>query len=389
MEMSDFETPCYILDLKQVEENYHSLLNAFRRIYPAVRVAYSYKTNYTPAICSLINKLGGITEVVSPVEYALAERIKADTIIYNGVYGDYQQQFICAVKGGMVNVDNYRQFSALKSIAESTGQSIKLGLRVNIDIGNGYTSRFGVRADSEDFHCIVTECEKSDFVSLAGLHCHVSYAREKGFWQERAACMLKTAEGLELDYIDLGGNMYGKMPPDFSRQFSDDIPSFDDYAEVIAPLFSRAYPDGRMELILEAGTPIAANAMSVLSKVRDIKMIDNELYALMDCSVFDLGGAANSRNVPITIYSNKATNDGCLSRNLCFVGCTCLENDILRRGSDSVLSVGDLVEFHNVGAYSLTMNPNFIEPIIPIYTTDGELVRRRASFDDVFGNFTI
>ena len=64
----------YLLDSKQFKNNYEELRTAFSEIYPNFQIAYSYKTNYTPKLCKLVNQLGGLAEVVSDMEYELALR---------------------------------------------------------------------------------------------------------------------------------------------------------------------------------------------------------------------------------------------------------------------------------------------------------------------------
>ena len=49
----------YLLDTEQFGLNYHELLAAFRKYYPETHIAYSYKTNYTPRLCRMIEDMGG------------------------------------------------------------------------------------------------------------------------------------------------------------------------------------------------------------------------------------------------------------------------------------------------------------------------------------------
>ena len=392
METAKFNgfTPCYILDTDKVKENYHSLVCAFSRYYNNVRIAYSYKTNYTPAICRLTHDLGCYSEVVSPMELCAAHEngVSCEDIIYNGVAEDYQSQFLAAANGSKVNIDSYRQFVWLKEKAERLKIHIKLGIRVNFPIGTGYTSRFGIPVSSEEYRKVLDEAEASEYVTIAGLHCHFSFARDIGSWTTRAQGMIDVARGMELEYIDLGGNMYGSMPEELSEQFGNNIPSFEDYAEAIAPLFAEAYPDGKTQLILETGTPMIANAVSVLSTVKNKKEVEGQMFILMDTSSFDIGALAKTRNVPITVYrNNKAIGSSDAVYDAKLVGCTCLEEDVLRRWCPRDIEIGDIVEFHNVGAYSLTMNSNFIKPVIPMYTKDGTCLRRGTTSMGAFSDF--
>ena len=78
----------YLLDYDRFAKNYDEFLKAFTKFYPKTILAYSYKTNYTPKLCKIINEKGGFAEVVSEMEYDLAIKIGVNpqNIIVNGPY---------------------------------------------------------------------------------------------------------------------------------------------------------------------------------------------------------------------------------------------------------------------------------------------------------------
>ena len=65
----------YLLHSDVFRNNYSDMLNAFRKFYRSTEIAYSYKTNYTPILCRVINESGGNAEIVSEMEMWLAEKI--------------------------------------------------------------------------------------------------------------------------------------------------------------------------------------------------------------------------------------------------------------------------------------------------------------------------
>ena len=78
----------YLLDTCQFATNFKELEAAFRHYYPETYIAYSYKTNYTPRLCKLVDELGGYAEVVSDMEYEIARRlgIATNKVHFNGPY---------------------------------------------------------------------------------------------------------------------------------------------------------------------------------------------------------------------------------------------------------------------------------------------------------------
>ena len=102
-------TPYYLFYADEFIANYHDLLSCFRAIYPDYQIAYSFKTNYTPAVCRIILKLNGYAEVVSDMEYRLARKIgfPADRIVYNGP-GKEACLEECILGNGLLNIDHFR-----------------------------------------------------------------------------------------------------------------------------------------------------------------------------------------------------------------------------------------------------------------------------------------
>ena len=81
----------YILDTAQFRTNFAELKKAFSDIYDKFNIAYSYKTNYTPKLCGIVDELGGYAEVVSDMEAEIALRlgVTPSKIIFNGPYKNY------------------------------------------------------------------------------------------------------------------------------------------------------------------------------------------------------------------------------------------------------------------------------------------------------------
>ena len=51
----EFGETFYLLDSAQFKENYIELKKQFSDIYPNFNIAYSYKTNYVPKLCKIVN----------------------------------------------------------------------------------------------------------------------------------------------------------------------------------------------------------------------------------------------------------------------------------------------------------------------------------------------
>lgn len=404
MEKSDFkeiiskiQEPVYIFDSIKFKENFKGLLNSFRKIYPNYNIAYSYKTNYTPEVCSLVKELGGYAEVVSDMEYFLAKKLgyKEEKIIYNGpCKGENLDNFI--LNGGICIVDNQIELNRILNLALINNKDLEIGLRVNAGETIGKKSRFGFYFESEEFKNIFELLRVNKRVKVVGLHCHITGARDLVSWKKRIELLLKLADeyiGIP-KFLDLGSGMYGKMVEELAVQFNSEIPTFSDYAEVVASRMNKHYINVPLEekplLITEPGTTLVADSFYFISKVIAIKCIKDQNYAILNCSYHNIGELSSKKNLPITILGKGKSE----YKNVNFVGYTCLEYDLLYRNYNGFLDIGDYVIFANIGSYSNTLKPPFIWPNCAMIAYDSEekeikLIKRKETFDDIFKTYII
>ena len=135
--LKQYGSPLWVFDEADFTDNYHKLYSAMASRYEKYRVAYSFKTNYTPYICKIAKRLGAYAEVVSGMEYKLAKSLGYDDheIIFNGP--DKGKEGIDAfLSGSMVNADSLDELDIYCNAAEANPDGeYKIGLRVNLDIG--------------------------------------------------------------------------------------------------------------------------------------------------------------------------------------------------------------------------------------------------------------
>ena len=381
-----FPTPVYILHQTALEENIDELYRAFNRRFRHFIFAYSCKTNYAPDILRTVYGKGGYVEVVSPLELALAlNHVPARNVIYNGVIPDTVAKYELAKAGGIVNVENLTELRAINSLARREGQTVETGIRVNLALPGTAPSRFGMEMNRET----ISEIFKLRNVRITGIHCHITKSRGLDFWRERAEQMALAAEKTgTVSYIDFGGNMYGRMHPNLAAQFHCAIPTFQDYADCIHDVLSRHFhPDSMPDVIVEAGTPVIANAQSLLTSVLDVKNVCGKTICTLDAKQLDVSVIGDSgKQLPYTVLNFGESR----VQNAAMYGCTCLETDLFVESYTGSLSVGDLVLFENIGAYSNVLAPRFIQnvPAMLKYSPDGfTLIKRPDSYQTVFGDY--
>lgn len=390
----EFGDAFYLLDSKQFEENYKRLKKVFSDVYPNFNIAYSYKTNYIPKLCKIVDNSGGYAEVVSDMELqiALKSGVLPERIIWNGPIKNTGRVEWLLLHGGTVNVDCLAELESVKSTADKHQNCIfNIGIRCNYDVADGVISRFGFDVSEKEFERAISMVKANPSLHLINLQCHFA-KRNVEYWPARVMGMLKIIDyvrellGYIPDRIDLGGGMYGNMPDSLKAQFTAQIPAYEDYAETIRP-FAEYFPDSKPELLVEPGSALAGDCMKFVGKIETIKQVRGKYFATMLGSQknISMGGV----NPPMEFFP---VGDGAEEYEaIDIVGYTCIEGDVLYRGYSGGLAVGDFAVFSNCGSYSIVMKPPFIMPNFPVLDICGdnvEVIKRIEKFDDLFNTYS-
>lgn len=379
----------YLLDSKQFESNFLELKQAFSSVYPNFNIAYSYKTNYTPKLCKIVNDLGGYAEVVSEMEMELALRIgvKPENIIWNGPVKNPFELKRFLLLGGIVNVDSADDLDLIKPVIESNKEKLfRLGVRVNYDVGDDVVSRFGFDVEGDDFRECLNYVTKTSNVEFTNFQCHFA-KRDAKYWPARAKGMIDLIDkvGIVPKRIDLGGGIFGKMAESLKVQFSADIPGYEAYAKSLK-IFADRFGDNGPELIVEPGSALVGDCMKFVGTVKTIKQVRGKWFASVLGSQKNI--SMSGVNPPIEIvHMGQKTQE---YEDIDLVGFTCIEGDILYRNYNGELAKEDAVVISNCGSYSIVMKPPFILPNFPILDISRgkiELIKRGETFDDLFHTF--
>lgn len=427
----------YLLDTMQFEQNFEELLSAMKQVYPKSQISYSYKTNYIPRLCKLIDEHGGYAEVVSEMEYrlALAIGVKPSKIIFNGPYKTFEVVEELLVNGGLVNIDAQYELEMIFEIAsKNPSKKLRVALRCNFDIEDGVLSRFGFDVNSSSFANVIKDIKSVPNLILNGLHCHFA-TRQLEFFATRAVKMLALVREYFVvppAYISLGGGLFGKMEESLALQFDVPVPTYSDYAKAIASVFAVEYSnlpfEKQPELFIEPGSAIVGDVMKFVAKVINIKEVRGKAIATVTGSMYNINPTLNKKNPPLqVIHTNKdihaplnANNDDkkCFQaslqddesdnllntqfqkddgdsvkfyESLDFGGYTCIESDYLYRNYNGLLGVGDYVIFGNVGSYSIVLKPPFILPNFPVIEyRDGKtkLLKKQEVQENIFETYS-
>ena len=262
---SKYGNSFFVLDGDRFSKNYKSLHKAFSNYYSNVQIGYSYKTNYTPQLCDIVNKLGGYAEVVSEMEFFHAIRmgVPGDKIIFNGPVKSYRAFKEAALIGTTINLDSMNDINMLKRVSkENPRTSIGVVIRVNFSISST-VSRFGMDADGEELKEAINVIKNILNVNLKGLHCHFPDRDLKSF-EHRALGMMNIIKRVFKDkspeIINIGGGFFSHMPHSLQAKLGSSHVGFEEYGKVIGKIFSKAFQHSeKPSLFIEPGTALVAD----------------------------------------------------------------------------------------------------------------------------------
>ena len=382
-------TPCYVYSRATLERHWHAFNDAFEG-HPHL-VCYAVKANSNLAVLNLFARLGSGFDIVSIGELRRVIAAGGDPkkVVFSGV-GKRADEIREALELGIhcFNVESEAELLRIDHIAGESGITAPVSLRVNPDVDantHPYIStglkenKFGV--DVDNAMRLYREAAGLRHLDVCGIDCHIgSQLTELSPFLaalERVLAMIGTLanEGIRIRHIDLGGGL--GVP-----YMGEEPPHPQDYARAI----STRLAGSDLEIILEPGRAIAANAGVLLTRVEYLKPTDEKDFAIVDAAMNDLLRPAlyEAKQQIIPVDSNRSGRDGVYD----VVGPVCETGDFLGKERELSLSEGDLLAVRSSGAYGFAMSSNYnSRPRVPEVLVDRDrvfLVRERETIESLY-----
>jgi len=388
--VAEFGSPLYVYDAGVIEAAYRRIEAAFAGV--DLLLAYSVKANSNLEILRRLMTLGAGADIVSQGELhrCLAAGFSPNDMVFAGV-GKTETEMEAALEAGILafNVESAEELRVLSQVAERLGKTAPVALRVNPDIvadtpheytrtGDG-ASKFGIQVDRvlDSYRWAADQ----PTLEVRGIDVHIGsqildpepYARALAQVLDLAAEV--QAEGIDLDFVDLGGG--------FGVGYEgEDGLSVEDLAGVVVP---RVAETG-LRLILEPGRFIVGEAGILVTKVLYVKHSGSKIFVVMDGGMTELIRPSHYQGfhrIEPVISRREAAHEV-----VDVVGPICETGDFLAR--DRMLEMpapGDLLAVHTAGAYGFVMASNYNSRPKPaevvVDGTEVTLARRRESLDDL------
>ena len=373
----EFGTPLYIYSRATLERHWHAFDSALGE-HPHL-ICYAVKANSNIGILNVMAKLGSGFDIVSQgeLERVLAAGGEASKVVFSGV-AKSRAEIMRALEVGIhcFNVESVAELHHINQIAGEMGKVAPISLRVNPDVDahtHPYIStglkenKFGVSVDEarEVYKLAAT----LPHLKITGMDCHIgSQLTELHPFLDATDRLIRLIEqlkedGITLKHLDLGGGL--------GVTYTDETPPHpSDYA---AALLNKLKDYEDLEIILEPGRAIAANAGILVAKVTDTGMNDMIRPALYEAYM-------NIIEIDRTLEREKAIYD--------VVGPVCETSDFLGKQRELAIAEGDYIAQRSAGAYGASMSSNYnSRPRTAEVLVDGDkahLIRRRENLSELW-----
>ncbi len=395
--VEQFGSPVFVMSEKQIRNNLKNAVRIFKTRYPKVQFAWSYKTNYLNAICSVYHQEGSWAEVVSGFEYEKARNLGVDGkhIIFNGPDKSEEDLTRAIKEKAKIHIDHADELYKIIELCDKLNLKADVAIRVNMDTGiYPKWDRFGFNYENGEAWQALKRIVISDKLNLIGLHTHIgTYMMTADAYRVAANKLVKLAKNLndqfdiKLDYIDLGGGFASKNT--LIGQYlpaEEVVPTMEQFADAITSemLEFASTPDEMPTLILETGRALIDDAGYLITKVLATKRLSTGKRSI----VIDAGV-----NLLFTSFWYKhkilpAQQSSVQSENATIYGPLCMNIDVIRDDITlPALKKDDLLVIHYVGAYEVTQWMQFItlRPNVVMVMEDGsvEIIRDKEVVEDI------
>lgn len=386
----EFGTPLYIYSRATLERHWHAFDSALGD-HPHL-ICYAVKANSNIGILNIMAKLGSGFDIVSQgeLERVLAAGGEASKVVFSGV-AKSRAEIMRALEVGIrcFNVESIAELHHINQIAGEMGKIAPISLRVNPDVDahtHPYIStglkenKFGVSVDEalEVYKLAAT----LPHVKITGMDCHIgSQLTELQPFLDATDRLIRLIEQLKEDdimlkHLDLGGGL--------GVTYTDETPPHpSDYA---AALLNKLKNYKDLEIILEPGRAIAANAGILVAKVQYLKSNESRNFAITDTGMNDM-----IRPALYEAYMNIIEIDRTLEREKAIydvVGPVCETSDFLGKQRELAIAEGDYIAQRSAGAYGASMSSNYnSRPRTAEVLVNGNkahLIRRRESLRELW-----
>jgi diaminopimelate decarboxylase len=377
-----------VYDAEKITSQYQRLTSAFASV-PKLRINYAMKALSNIAILKLMKELGAGLDTVSiqEVQLGLLAGFAPEQIIFtpNGVsMSEIEEAMRLGVQLNIDNLSFLEQFGTQHPevpVCIRINPHVMAGGNSKISVGH-IDSKFGISIHQIPHILRIVENTK---MHINGIHMHTgSDILDIDVFLYAAEILFETAKHFtELQFIDFGSGF--KVP----YKEGDIQTNIEELGERLSNRFNEFCKEYGRELTLafEPGKFLVSEAGRFLVKVNVVKQTTSTVFAGIDSGFNHL---IRPMFYGATHYIENISNPEGKKRFYSVVGYICETDTFASNRQIAEITEGDILCFHNAGAYCYTMASNYNSRLRPaeVLWQNGEakLIRKAETFDDLIRN---
>ena len=384
----DYGSPIYVYDAHKIESQYNRLTTAFDGV-KKLKIHYAAKALTNISVLKFVSKLGAALDTVSiqEVQLGLKAGFAPENIIYtpNGV--SLKEIETVSDLGVQINIDSLDLLEQFGSKHPETPVCIRInphvmaGGNTNISVGH-IDSKFGISIHQIPLLLRIVE---NTGMNINGIHMHTgSDILDIDVFLYASEILFETAKKFKnLTFIDFGSGFKVPYKP------NDIETNIEELGEKLAERFNTFCENyGKaLTLAFEPGKFIVSQSGYFLTKVNAIKQTTSTVFAQVDSGFNHLirpmlyGAQHHIENI-----SNPTGKE----RFYSVVGYICETDTFANNRRIKEIAEGDILAFHNAGAYCFMMSSNYNSRYRPAevlwYNDKAHLIRKRETIEDLLTN---
>jgi len=379
-----FGTPLYVYDAIEMEKQIADFRAAFS--VDDLHIHYACKALTNINILRLMKKWGTGLDTVSmeEIKIGLLAGFKPSEIMFTPNMVGFEEIAEAVELGVHINIDNLPFLLRFGQVFPETQVCIRLNPHIldggNLNISVGHThSKFGISFEQlPEIKTIL----KNTGLKVEGLHIHVgSDVKDAASFVKMADLLFEAAFDFpDLTFLDLGGGFKIRYKPEDKKA---DLSELGQLLSASFNHFCEKY-GRKLSLIFEPGKYLVSEAGYFFVQVNVIKKTPFVLFAGVDSGFNHL-----IRPMFYDAYhhiTNCSNPDG-IRLTYDIVGNIC-ETDTFAKNRDlPEIKEGDILCFHNAGAYGYTMASNYNSrprPSEALFVDGGlHLIRKRETLEEI------
>ena len=387
-------TPFFAYDRAVIEKRVSEL-----KSFDVIR--YAQKASSNLGLLALMRKLGVVVDAVSAgeVERALRAGFRADSnppgIVFTADLFDADAAEAVRAHKLEVNVGSPDMITQVGKLHPGA----PVILRINPGFGHGHsrkTNTGGEWSKHGIWHSQLEECLKlgrEAGVKIHGLHMHIGSGTDFEHLAQVCGSMVRAAKllGADLQVISAGGGLpipYHKEQPriDTAAYFA----LWDKARKEI-----EAHAGHAVRLEVEPGRYLVAESCVLVTQIRSIKKVDENVFYMVDAGFDTLVRPAmygSYHDISVVPADGRALTE---EQDVVVAGPLCESGDVFTQEEGGVVvtrrlpaaKIGDYLVLHDAGAYGAAMSSNYntrrLAPEVLVANGVDTVIRARQSYDHI------